>query len=103
MSDVTDELPKSEHMEGVGLEPSYLEVSSLVCFDTIQPVEGERFPREFSAQMQLFAAICSRFAKLVPKAGAKPVKLIRDRGLLFDTLQYQFPHWLAAVGMGIGK
>ena len=32
---------------------------SLVCFDTIYPMEGEGFAEEFTAQLQFFADFCS--------------------------------------------
>ena len=31
---------------------------SLVCFDTIYPMEGEGFAKEFTAQLQFFADFC---------------------------------------------
>ena len=31
---------------------------SLVCFDTICPMEGEGFAKEFTAQLQFFADFC---------------------------------------------
>ena len=57
----------------------------LVCFDTIYPMEGEGFAKEFTAQLQFFADFC-----LVPITVA-----LRER---VHWLTTQKPSWSSCRG-----